>query len=245
MISVGASNAKSVEFARDDLERLRTEYAAREERLAGSDIYSPFNPASLFMLQERQRAELSLLRRYGFDPLENRRILEVGCGRGRVLQNYTVYGAKTANLHGTDLLLDRLRDAHALMPQVPLSCTDGRRLPYADNSFDLILQYTVFSSILDDSIKRRLASEMRRVLCKPVGMILWYDFWLNPTNKQTRGIRKPEIRRLFPDCRLEFFRITLAPPIARAVVPFSLLLAGLMERLKLLNSHYLVAIRPV
>jgi SAM-dependent methyltransferase len=239
------TNTKSVEIGRDDLDRLRTEYAAREERLAGSDIYSPFNPASLFMVQQRQRAELSLLRRYGFNRLENRRILEVGCGRGRVLQNYTVYGAKPENLHGTDLLLDRLQDAHELLPRISLSCTDGRRLPYADESFDLILQYTVFSSILDDSIKRKLATEMIRILRKRVGMILWYDFWLNPTNKQTRGIRRAEIEHLFPGCRFEFLRITLAPPISRALVPVSLFLADLIERLKLLNSHYLVAIRPV
>jgi hypothetical protein len=74
-------------------------------------------------------------------------------------------------------------------------------------------------------------------------LILWYDFWLNPTNKQTRGIRPPEIRRLFPGCGFEFHRITLAPPLARRIVPISWLLAALLEKLKLLNTHYLVAIQ--
>ena len=72
----------------------------------------------------------------------------------------------------------------------------------------------------------------------------WYDFWLNPTNPQTRGIRPAEIRRLFPNCRYEFHKITLAPPIARRVVPISWMLALFLESLKIFNSHYLVAIRP-
>ena len=70
-----------------------------------------------------------------------------------------------------------------------------------------------------------------------------YDFWLNPTNPQTRGIRPKEIRRLFPNCRYEFHRITLAPPLARRIVPISWLLAATLEKLWVLNTHYLVAIR--
>jgi len=76
------------------------------------------------------------------------------------------------------------------------------------------------------------------------GMILWYDFWLNPTNPQTRGIRPGEIKRLFPNCRYEFHRITLAPPIARRIVPISWMLALFLENLKIFNTHYLVAIQP-
>ncbi len=65
-----------------DLDRLRAEYADRERRLAGSDLYSPFNPSNLFITQQRQRATVALLRRHGFSPLTGQRILEVGCGAG-------------------------------------------------------------------------------------------------------------------------------------------------------------------
>ena len=226
-----------------ELERLRVEYDARERRLAGGDLYSPFNPASLFMLQQRQRVELNLLRRHGFSSLESCRILEVGCGRGGVLSNYLGYGASSSNLNGVDLLSDRLEEAKKRLPALPLVCADGQRLPYKDASFDLIVQYTVFSSVLDDSIKAGMAAEMLRVLSKPAGLIIWYDFWLNPTNKQTRGIRPAEIRRLFPNCSFEFHHVTLAPPIARMLVPVSWIAAAVLERLRLFNTHYLVAIR--
>jgi len=106
------------------------------------------------------------------------------------------------------------------------------------------MQFTAFSSILDDTVKANLAMEKLRVL-KPGGMILSYDFWLNPTNPQTRGIRPAEIKQLFSNCYYEFHKITLAPPIARRVVLLSWILAYGLEWLTIFNSHYLVAIRPL
>ncbi len=144
--------------------------------------------------------------------------------------------------HGTDLLGTRIMQAHALLPHLPLTCADGQHLPYRHDTFDLVLQYTVFSSVLDSAIKTNLAFEMLRVV-KPGGLILWYDFWLNPTNKQTCGVRIAEIRNLFPGCRFKLQRITLAPPLARRSVEISWLFSYLLERLGLFNSHYLIAIR--
>lgn len=100
----------------------------------------------------------------------------------------------------------------------------------------------MFSSILDSDIRARAVSEMLRVL-KPDGLIVWYDFWTNPTNKQTRGIRPTEIRKLFPGCTFRFQKITLAPPITRLLVPHFSALAYFLEALTIFNSHYLVIIR--
>ena len=229
----------------NDQDRLRAEYAERERRLTGSDIYSVFNPANLFMVQQRQRDVLHILRQKGFFPLKGKKILEVGCGGGGVLQEYLTFGATPECLQGCDLLPMRIRQARQVLPEhLLLGCADGQYLPYASQQFDLLIQYTVFSSILDGNLKARLALEMVRVL-KPGGMILWYDFWLNPTNPQTHGIRPEEIQRLFPDCNFEFHKITLAPPIARCVVKLSWMLALFLESIKIFNTHYLAVIRPV
>jgi hypothetical protein len=83
---------------------------------------------------------------------------------------------------------------------------------------------------------------MLRVV-KPNGLILSYDFWWNPTNRQTRGLRPRELREAFPGCRCTFERITLAPPVARRLAPFAWGLCLLLESLKLFNTHYLAAIR--
>ena len=75
------------------------------------------------------------------------------------------------------------------------------------------------------------------------GELVGYGFWLNPSNPQTRSIRPTEIRCLFPGCASDFRKITLAPPLARRVVPLSWIAAYLLEKLSVFNSHYLVGIR--
>jgi ubiquinone/menaquinone biosynthesis C-methylase UbiE len=227
----------------DDIHRLRREYEDRKVRLAGSDLYSWSNPANLFMIHGRQRAVLSALKRHGFVDLTQRRILEMGCGSGGVLREYLAFGAATCNLFGVDLLPDRLAQAHHWHSGLNLANADGQSLPFPSQAFDLVLQYTALSSILDPDLRQRICAEMQRVL-EPNGLILSYDFWLNPTNPQTYGIRPAEIRRLFPDCRYEFHRITLAPPITRRLVRLSWGLCRFLEGLKVFNTHYLVCIRP-
>jgi SAM-dependent methyltransferase len=228
----------------NEAERIIGVYRDRAERLNGSDRYSYFSPSNLFILQGRQQRILSMLRQHEIDRLDGLRILEVGCGEGGVLQEFMTYGANPSNLHGSDLVYERVRRAHSRNCLVSCTCSNGENLPYQESTFDLILQFTVFSSILDRRVRRRVAGEMMRVLHKPDGAILWYDFWINPRNRETRGIRPGEVIKLFPNCRYDFRRITLAPPLARLLVPVSWPLAALLQHLGMFNSHYLALIRP-
>jgi ubiquinone/menaquinone biosynthesis C-methylase UbiE len=171
------------------------------------------------------------------------RLLDVGCGAGGELLRWLSYGCLPANCAGIDLLPERIAQARLCLPTATdLRQGDASQLPYPNTEFDIVTQLTVFTSILDKELRHAIAAEMLRVL-KPKGIIIWYDFWLNPTNPQTCGIRPTEIRKLFPGCQYEFHRITLAPPITRRLAPISWLLCHLLEQIKLLNSHYLVAIR--
>ena len=228
----------------DDIARLRTEYEARKRRFADSDIYSWSNTANLFTIQQRQRTTLGVLKKQGLANVSGLRILEVGCGGGGVLAEFLGYGASSCNLFGVDLLNDRLIHAHHWLHGPGFANADGQSLPFPSESFDLVMQYTAISSVLDASIRRNICAEMLRVL-KPNGMILSYDFWLNPTNPQTHGIRPAEIIRLFPNCQHEFCRITLAPPITRRLASISWGLCLFLESLKLFNTHYLAVICPI
>jgi ubiquinone/menaquinone biosynthesis C-methylase UbiE len=228
----------------DDITRLRKEYSHRKKRLTGTDVYSWFNKANLFTLHQRQRATLAVLKKNGFSNLPGISILEMGCGGGGVMSEFLEFGEYPENLYGVDLLFDGLLHAHHVLPGSVFANADGQNLPFPARRFDLVMQFTALSSILDPELRQNICADMMRVL-KPDGMILWYDFWLNPTNPQTHGVRPAEIRRLFPNCSLEFHKITLAPPIARRVVPISWMLALFLENLKIFNSHYLVAIRPL
>jgi hypothetical protein len=160
-----------------------------------------------------------------------------------VLREFLSFGVSPESFHGVDLLHWRLMEARSITPQSPLVNADGRHLPYPDGCFDVVMQLTAFSSILDDQVRHEVAAEMLRVLASD-GLILWYDFWVNPLNRETRGVRLAEIRDLFPHCRRDHRRITLAPPIARRLAPVSWLACYALEKLRIFNTHYLAVIRP-
>ena len=88
-------------------------------------------------------------------------------------------------------------------------------------SFDIVSQFTVFTSILSPELRRAIAAEMIRVT-RPGGVVLWYDFRVNnPRNDQVRRVGARELRELFPGCEVHLRPTTLAPPVARRLVPLS------------------------
>lgn len=227
-----------------DVKRLQKTYQQRTKRKAVESRYSVFDPAFFFLRVQRQRAILKMLSRHGLSRLSDLQILEVGCGNGSVMLELATLGAKDRRMVGVDLLHDRLVRAGGRLSRSKLICADGGLLPFCDSGFDLVLQFTALSSILDGSARKRAACEMLRVLA-PGGLILWYDFLWNPGNPETRGIGKQEIHDSFPGCSFTFTRATLAPPLARRVVPVSWPLGMAFESLRVFNSHYLVGIQKL
>ena len=224
-------------------DRIIDAYKKMDEQIQQEQHFFAYrDSAHFFRLQRRYWDTLSLLKRRGIHNIEKVRILDVGCGDGRMLREFLQWGAKPENLAGIELRPEPVEYSLTLNPNLDIRCGSATDLPWPDDVFDLVCQHTVFTSILDQEIKKEIASEMLRVV-NDNGVILWYDFWLNPTNPQTRGIRPGEIKQLFPGCSFEFHKITLAPPLARRVVPVSWGLAYGLERLTIFNSHYLVAIR--
>jgi ubiquinone/menaquinone biosynthesis C-methylase UbiE len=232
---------QSLDSTRAEEARIRDAYAKREE---ADPRYSWFSPGHLFIVQHRERRLLALLHRCGFAALESKTILDVGCGTGQWLRDFIKWGARPENVTGIDLLPDRVIRARRLCPPgVHIQCASAAQLPFSDGTFDLVLQSTVFTSILDSDLKRRVATEMTRVV-KPEGFILWYDYHVtNPRNNDVRGVKRKEINHLFPSCRIDLQRITLLPPLARLVAPYSYLACYLLEKFSPLCTHYLGVIR--
>ncbi len=220
--------------------RMRSVYAKRQ----GVFRYSWFNHAHVFRVQELERDILAVLRAAHFEHLQDKRILEIGCGQGQWLNQLVKWGARPENVVGIDVLENRVSQARQLCPQgVQVHCGNATRLPFNNASFDLVVQFTVFSSILDIAVKEMVAREMLRVL-KDGGLILWYDFFLNnPSNPDVRGIRKHEITHLFSGCHIDFHRVSLAPPLCRVIAPYSWLGCYALERLRMFNAFYLGLIR--
>jgi|YNPNPStandDraft_1061719.scaffolds.fasta_scaffold00016_46 SAM-dependent methyltransferase len=222
--------------------RIEAAYARRER----GDLYSWFNPGHLFLMQARERRVIGLMRRLGLTSWEGRRLLEVGCGNGLWLGEFIKWGAPPESLTGVDLLADRIAHARIrLAPRVGLARANAAFLPFTDASFDLVLQSMVFTSVLDSLMKEAMAREMLRVL-KPGGLILWYDYHVNnPGNPDVKGVKRREIRQLFPGCQVKLEHLTLAPPLARILAPVSYLLCYLLEKLPFLTTHYLGIIRKM
>ena len=106
-------------------------------------------------------------------------------------------------------------------------------------SQDIVFVSTVFSSLLDDAFQQRLADAMWRWL-KPGGAVLWYDFTVdNPRNPDVRGVPLARVQALFPQGHVQARRVTLAPPLARAVCRVHPALYGVFNALPLLRTHVL------
>jgi SAM-dependent methyltransferase len=213
----------------------RRALAARDER------YSPQDPANAFLFATRERDLAGLLRRHALMPLAGRRILDAGCGSGGVLRDLVRLGADARLCAGIDLLPDRVASARDGTPEMGIAAGTAAALPYRDGSFDIALQFTLMSSVLDPAMRQAIAAETLRVL-RPAGVLVWYDFLWNPGNPDVRGIRLGELRALYPGCRVDAQRVTLAPPLLRLAARVSTRLCRALDAVPAFRSHYLAAV---
>src|SRR5437660_207152 len=153
-----------------EVRRMRGAYA----RWSDNAKYSWAEPAHVFRLQSLERHVLALLRGRGLTPLKGKRILEIGCGRGHWLREFTKWGACPEDVVGLDVLPEPVQEGKRLgAAELNLICANAGDLPLRDDSFDLVAQVRGLSSILDPGLKHDIALEMRRVL-EPGRRIVWY-----------------------------------------------------------------------
>ena len=222
---------------RDETQAVATRYARRQP----GDRYHRLRPDVWQMLQERERAEWRLWARLGWFDLATRRCTEVGCGGGGGLLEALRSGFAPEHLTGLELLPERHAAARRVLPAaVTLHLGDATQAPVDEASQDVVVQRTVFSSLLDDAFQQRLADTMWRWV-KPGGGVLCYDFtYDNPRNPDVRGVPLARVKALFPQARsVRAQRLTLAPPLARAACRVHPALYTALNSLPLLRTHVL------
>ena len=69
---------------------------------------------------------------------------------------------------------------------------------------------------------------------------MWYDFiYDNPKNKDVNGIPLKEIKELFPEAKIQYWSLTLAPPISRLITKIHPSLYNIFNAFPFLRTHIL------
>lgn len=117
------------------------------------------NPS--FVWRAGQERRLAMVRHYV--PLEQRRVLDVGCGVGMYLAAFARF---TPHVFGVEIEHERAREARDHDHNV--SQAVGETLPFRADSFDVVFSHEVLEHVQDD---RRCAADMVRVT-EPGGHIV-------------------------------------------------------------------------
>ena len=86
------------------------------------------------------------------------RILEAGCGNGRILRFYKDAGYPITGMDYVDASIEALR---AVDPELGACAGDVRELEFADGSFRYVLAFGLYHNFPDDDCRRALAETLR------------------------------------------------------------------------------------
>jgi len=155
--------------------------------------------------------ELKLLGKY-ISPGD--KILDLGCGNGRLLQ---IFGEKNIEYFGVDnseKLIKIAKEKYLHPPQVfgtqkfgrariSFQVTDALNLPFSDNFFDKVYSIAVLHHIPSTEFRLQFLKEIRRVL-KPGGLLILTVWNLWQIKTAWKLLIKNTILRFFGKSKLDF-----------------------------------------
>ncbi len=152
-------------------------YADEYDKLLQDPIRDRFAAGSRFFFERKWILLQELMAEAGIE-LGKSSWLDVGCGRGELLQHGA---ASFAEVCGCDVSSEMLNGAHGLNVVIQPEPT---RLPYPDGKFDLVTAVCVYHHVVPED-RPQLTAEIARVL-KPNGCACIIEH--NPLNPVTQMI---------------------------------------------------------
>lgn len=134
---------------------------------------------------------------------EGERILDSGCGNGRL---FKILKEKKVNYYGIDFSEKLIEMAKNKFPEAKFLVADCLNLPFPDNFFDKVFSISVFHHIPSQELRVQYLKEIKRVL-KPGGILILrvWNFW-----KKKEGLKlilKFAFLKILGKTKLDFFDI--------------------------------------
>lgn len=176
------------------------------------------NPEVAFQAFAFDNANIRALQRLSIDR-SSARILDVGCGSGAGVIQFMRLGFQQKLLSGIDIIPERVAAAQAVLPLADLRCESADAMSYADATFDLTYESTMFVLLPSEETAVNIAREMIRVT-KPGGYVMLIDWrYSKPGSDVYMAMSPSRIRSLFDVGRATDMvlreRGALVPPVGR------------------------------
>lgn len=115
------------------------------------------------------------------------KILDYGCGYGRLTSMLKARGYR--EIVGVDASQQMIARAKRENPGCEFLIIDQPKIPFLNESFDLVLLFTVLTCTPTDLGQRAIIREVRRVL-RSAGLLYVSDFLLQPDDRNTQRYRR-------------------------------------------------------
>jgi len=122
---------------------------------------------------------------HALEPLlkQNTRILDYGCGYGRLAGELWERGYR--QVIGVDVSAEMVRRGKQMFPDLDLRHLPGLPLPHPEEAFDLVLLAGVLTALPEDAQQQAVIGEARRVLA-PGGIVCLIDFLIQGDERNLR-----------------------------------------------------------
>jgi len=140
--------------------------------------------------------ELEFLEKYVYD---NEKILDVGCGNGRL---YELFKERTVDYYGIDFSEELVGIAGKRYPQFKFQVADALNLPFPASFFDKVFGIAIFHHIPSKELRARFLKEIKRVL-RPDGSLV-ITVWKFHRSRGLFSIFKFTILKLLGLSKLDF-----------------------------------------